>query len=258
MQLGIEPNAVFRIRHYLLVRFEAVWHIGESILPLVKQTAQCIGIVLITDLQQFEQIDNLVVSPITDVRPRVLRLYHLPVNAVVGDTVGVIPVRRSRIEELGDDMIDKERIGERQRFPVLEYIAPVALIGHHRISLLVLHTDVKQVPRTRRITVATTESQRQIFRSRFRRIGQIIAAAHGVKQHVGEMACIIRFIAGMLYTVVFRDYLLQRLGGLFHRRFYLRDSIRLGDKMHQIMYRYRILTHVQHVVPSNGRVQNES
>ena len=103
---------------------------------------------VITELKQLEQVDNLMVSPITDVRPRVLGFNHLPVNTFVRDTIGIIPVCGGGIEELGDDMIDEKRVGNGERFPVLEYIPPVTLIRHDGIALLVLHADVEQVPRT--------------------------------------------------------------------------------------------------------------
>ena len=117
----------------------------------------------LADFQQFEQINDLVVTPITDIGPWVFGFDHLPVDSFVRDTVRVVTVCRSRIEELGDNMVDKERIRHRKRFPVLEYIAPVALISHNRLSLLVLHADGEQVPRTRRIAVPATECQRQIL-----------------------------------------------------------------------------------------------
>ena len=102
---------------------------------------------VITEFQQFQEINNLMVSPIADIRPRVLRLNHFPVDAFIGNPIGVIAVRRSGVQEFGNDMIDKKRITERERFPVLEDIPPVALISYHRLSFFVLHANREEVPR---------------------------------------------------------------------------------------------------------------
>ena len=111
-----------------------------------------------TEFEQFEQIDNLMVSPVADIRPRVLGFNHFVVNAFVRDAVGVISVRGSGIEELSDDMIDEQGIGIGQCFPVLEDIAPVALVGHDGLTVFVLHAYVEEVPRSGGVTVTTAES----------------------------------------------------------------------------------------------------
>ena len=98
-------------------------------------------IVLITDLQQAEQIDDLMVTPVTDIRPRVLGFDHLVVQSLVGDAIGVVAVGRRGVEKLGNNMVDIERITVGEGFPVLEYVTPVALVSHHRLALLVLHAD---------------------------------------------------------------------------------------------------------------------
>ena len=56
-------------------------------------------------------------------------------------------------------------------------------------------------------------------------------------------------ITGMLDSVVLRHDAFECLGRLRHGLFYLRDRIRLLNKMHQLMHRYRIFAHVQNVIP---------
>ena len=146
MQVGIEPYTILGIRLDLCIRFEPVRHVGKSILSLVEQSAQRIRIMLVTNLQQAQQIDDLMVSPIADVRPRVLRFDHFPVEALIRNAVGIIPVRSGRIEELRNDMINIERIGVRESFPVLEDIPPVALVSHYGLPVLVLHMDCEHIP----------------------------------------------------------------------------------------------------------------
>ena len=83
------------------------------------------------------------VAPVADVRPRVLRLYHLPVYALGGNLIGVVAVNGGGVEELRDDTVCIERIGQGERLPVLEDVAPVALISNDTLSFGVIDTDVK-------------------------------------------------------------------------------------------------------------------
>ena len=94
-----------------------------------------------TEFQKFEKIDNLMISPLAYIGPRVLRFNHFVVNAFVRDAVRVITVRGGCIQELSDNMIDEQGLGIGARFPVLEDIAPVTLICHYGFAVLVLHAD---------------------------------------------------------------------------------------------------------------------
>ena len=190
------------------------------------------------------------VSPITDVRPWVLGFDHLVVDSLVGDAVGVVAVCRGGVEEFRDDMVDEQRIAVRERFPVLEYIAPVTLVRHDRLAVLVLHTNAEQVPRTGGVSVPTTKGQGQVLRVGSRRIGQVVTAAHGVEQHVRKMTCIVRLVSGLLDSVVLRHDAFERLGRFVHRLLDLLDRIGSGDEMHEVVYRYGVLAYVQYVVPS--------
>ena len=192
-------------------------------------------------------------SPITDVRPGVFGFDHFPLEAFIRDTVGVITVCRGRVEELGNDMIRIERIAVRECLPVLEDIAPVALIAYHRLTFLILHADREQVPGSRRITVTTTERERQILSIlfRFRRIGQIVASAHGVKQHVREMTRIVGAVIRGLKSVVLTNDIQQRFYRVDDGFINLLDScFGARNEMHQFMDGYRILIHIQYVIPS--------
>ena len=68
----------------------------------------------ISDEAVFEddnQIDDLMIAPVTDVRPRIFGFDHLIVYSLIGDTIRVITVRRRGVQEFCDDMIDIQRIG---------------------------------------------------------------------------------------------------------------------------------------------------
>ena len=69
MQLIVEPNGVLRIGHDIVERTDAVRHIGKHQGFVVRPFDQIQLPVCLCDLQQFEQIDDLVISPITDVGP---------------------------------------------------------------------------------------------------------------------------------------------------------------------------------------------
>ena len=114
-------------------------------------------------LQQLLQIDDLVITPVADIAPRVVRLLDFPVDAFLGDPVRVVAVHRRRIDELGDDVFDKLGIAECQRLPVLENVAPVALVGQQPIAVFVFQFDGELVPGTTRVAVAAAEGDRQVL-----------------------------------------------------------------------------------------------
>ena len=96
-----------------------------------------------TEFEQAAEIDNLVVAPVADVRPRVLGLYHFPVYALRGNLIGVVAINSGGVEELRDDTVRIERIGQGECLPVLEDVAPVALISNDTLAFGVIDTDVK-------------------------------------------------------------------------------------------------------------------
>ncbi len=163
VQVVVEIDRVFWVRHNLGVGSETVRDIGERILAVAQYGTQGSGVVLVAQLQEAAEVDNLVVAPIADVRPRVLRLDDFPIDALGGNLIGVVAVCRSGIEELGDDAVGVVGIGEREGFPVLENVAPVALIGDKTMAVLVVDTDVEQVPRAARVAMAARESKRQVL-----------------------------------------------------------------------------------------------
>ena len=69
MQLIVEPNGVLRIGDDIVERTDAVRHIGKHQGFVVRPFDQIQLPVCLCDLQQLEQIDGLVISPVTDVGP---------------------------------------------------------------------------------------------------------------------------------------------------------------------------------------------
>ena len=98
--------------------------------------------------------------------------------------------------------------------------------------------------------MTTSEGQRQVLGLGLGRIAEVVSAAHGVEEHVGKVAGIVGLVARMLDAVVLRHNAAERLCRLHHCLLDPCNSVRLLNKMHQRMHRHRILTHVQHVIPS--------
>ena len=65
------------------------------------------------------------IPPVTDVRPRIIRLDGFPVEPTFGHAVGVISFKRGGVQELLKIIPSMQfRIGMYEGFPVLEYIPP--------------------------------------------------------------------------------------------------------------------------------------
>ena len=127
----------FGSRTIVVVVGDQVGHVGVDEDRVDRAMADRPGLVLLPRLEQAQQVDDLVVAPVADVAPRVVGVGHLPVDAVARDAVGVVAVDRRRVDELGDDV--GEVAGERlqQRLPVLEDVAPVALVRQQLAALVV-------------------------------------------------------------------------------------------------------------------------
>ena len=118
------------------------------------------------ELQQLLQINDLVIAPVADIAPGVIRLFDFPVDTLFGNSIRVVAVHRGRVDELGDHILDKFRITERQRLPVLEDVAPVALVGQQSVAVFVFQLDRELVPGTARIAMAAAKRDRQVFVAR--------------------------------------------------------------------------------------------
>src|SRR5258708_24066646 len=108
------------------------------------------------------KIDDLVVAPIADIGPRVIRVGTLPVDAVARDTIRVIAVNRGRTQERGDHALNELWKGIRECLPVLEDVARVARVVKLASSIRLSHIDGKLVPRAAWIAMPPAESKRQV------------------------------------------------------------------------------------------------
>ena len=116
-----------------------------------------------TEFEKATEVDNLVVAPVSDVRPRVFGFDNLPVDSLGGYLVWVVAIDGGGVEELGDNAIDIVGVRDRQGFPVLEYVAPVALVGDEPLAVLVVDADVKEIPRATGVSVSAGECEWQVL-----------------------------------------------------------------------------------------------
>src|ERR1019366_10114685 len=103
-----------------------IFRIGENLAR--EEAAQFIRLVAIEMLQEFQQVYDLVVSPIADVGPRVVGVNHLPVNAIARDAIRIVATGGRGVEEPADHASRVAGERERQRLPILENVPPIALV----------------------------------------------------------------------------------------------------------------------------------
>jgi hypothetical protein len=158
----VELDGVVRVVEHGRVWRDAVGHVRVAEDPTLEQRFERARVEAHRDLQQLLQVDDLVVAPIADVGPRVARLGHLPLDAVAGDPVGVVAVGGGRAEEDADHPVDEPGERVRERLPVLEDVAPVALVVEPQAAVAVAHVDREAVPGAAGVAVAPTEGERQV------------------------------------------------------------------------------------------------
>ena len=100
-----------------------------------------------------------------------------PVHAVAGEAVGVEAVHGRGVDELGDQARQEAREGRAQRLPVLEDVAPVALVVQCALAVAVAHADREAVPGPAGVAVAPAEVQRQVLVAQPREVGVAGGAA---------------------------------------------------------------------------------
>ena len=159
-QLGVIDHRVLGVFEQGLERFDPVRHVGVAEHRFAQQGAQPIGVKRARQFEQFEQVNDLMIAPVTDIAPRIVGFLDLPVDTFLGDPVRVVAVRSRRVDELGDDAFDELGVTQRQRLPVLKYIPPVALVGQQAVAAGIPQPDREAVPRPARVAVAAAESDR--------------------------------------------------------------------------------------------------
>ena len=134
--------------------------------------------------QQLLQVNNLVITPVANIAPRIVGFFYFPINTFLGDPVRVVAVHRGCINKLRDDIFDKFRIAESQRLPVLEDIPPVAFIGEQAITSIVVQFDLELIPGATRVAMAAAESDWQVLMAEAFELR--VAVVFDSRQQLGE------------------------------------------------------------------------
>ncbi|CAI8437392.1 MAG: Uncharacterised protein [Cryomorphaceae bacterium] len=160
----IKVNRIFRVFHDRAVRLDLVRHIRVDKKVIVEVVAQRTRLVLLDKFEEFQQVDDLMIPPVADVRPRVVRFDRFPVESVFSDAVRVVPIESCCVEEFVNHSLHKLWVAVCKCFPILEDITPVSLVVEDfRTVLFVTCVDGKFIPRARRIAMAAAKLQRQVL-----------------------------------------------------------------------------------------------
>ena len=103
------------------------------------------------------------IAPIAKLRPRVRRIWTLPVNSLPGNAIRIEAVNGHGIDELRHNIGNIFRVGHQQGFPVLKNITPIALVVQHLVAGSISQGNIELIPRTGRIPVPAGKNHRQIF-----------------------------------------------------------------------------------------------
>ena len=171
MTLDIELHRVAWIGHDVGPRLQSIRHISKNISRRIQALRQSIRSNFGFQFQELEQVNDLMITPITNRDPGIILIRGFPINSLRSNPVRIISVNRRGIEKLGNEAIDKLRITPGKGFPVLKDVAPVPLKMMHRFSRLILHADIKSVPRSAGVAMSTTQHERQIFFCQTNQIG---------------------------------------------------------------------------------------
>jgi len=64
-------------------------------------------------LEEFQQIDDLVIAPIANIRPRIVGFNGFPIETAFGHAVGVIAVKSGCIEKFVNHSLNELWVGMR-------------------------------------------------------------------------------------------------------------------------------------------------
>ena len=186
--LVVVIDGVLGVLQERLMRFDPVRDVGVNERVVLEVVLQFLGVVRLQELEELEQVDDLVVAPVADVRPGVVRLDGFPLKAVLEHAIRVVAVEGGRVQEFENHALDELGVRVHQGFPVLEDVAPVALVVQNlRASLLVAQVDGEAVPRAAGVAVATAELQRQVLCAQALEVEVVVLASLGLQEGQVEL-----------------------------------------------------------------------
>ena len=88
-EIVIEFDSALRILEDGVEGFDPIGHVRIAEDRLVQQCAQLCGVEMVRKLEQLQQVDDLVIAPVPDVTPGIVRILDLPVDAFLGNAIGI-------------------------------------------------------------------------------------------------------------------------------------------------------------------------
>ena len=137
MQLVIKHDRVVRIFLQFAIGFNPIWHIRVTQRWSIQLKSQFPGMKTVAGFHQFQQIDDLMIAPVADIRPGIALFRNFPINPCATDAVRIVAIRRGGTQESIHGGFCKLREGVNQSFPILEDVAPVTSVIQTQRAVLI-------------------------------------------------------------------------------------------------------------------------
>ena len=110
LALVVELDGVLGILKQFFVRLNAIRHVGVHERVVGEVFVELFRVIRLQELEELQEVNDLVITPVSDVRPGVIRLNGLPFKPVLEDAVRVVPIKRRRVQELENHPLDELRV----------------------------------------------------------------------------------------------------------------------------------------------------
>mmetsp|Transcript_34208 Transcript_34208/g.61341 ORF Transcript_34208/g.61341 Transcript_34208/m.61341 type:complete len:306 (-) Transcript_34208:1217-2134(-) len=136
--------------------------IGED--GSIQELLQAARVVGHGPFQELKEVDDLVVTPIPDGGPRIVRFRALPIDAVgLVDDIGVVPVNGGGVHKLGQHGLNVGGVAHCEGLPVLEDVPPVPLVVELSLAVFIFQDNGELVPGAGGVPVPATEGDRDVL-----------------------------------------------------------------------------------------------
>ena len=103
------------------------------------------------------------VAPVAKLCSRGGWVWTFPINAFTGNAVRIEAINGHSVDELSEHVWNVFRVGNKESFPVLENITPVAFVVEYLIAVLIGEGNVELVPRSGWVAMSAGEDNRHVL-----------------------------------------------------------------------------------------------
>ncbi len=128
IQIIVEDDRIVPVFQQRGVRFDPIRNVGMAENPAPQQGRKLVQMELVRDLQEFLQVDDLVVAPVANVSPGTARTWLFPLDPSAGHSIRVVSIGGRGADEAADHTLHVFGIAVGQCLPVLKDVAPIPLI----------------------------------------------------------------------------------------------------------------------------------